>query len=385
MSARYEQLVPVVFGEGAIRELGREVAALGCRKIMLVCDGGVRRAGVTAPAEESLRSSGVDFAVFERAGDEPTEEIVNACGAAAIEEGADGFVAVGGGSCMDCAKAAALLLDHPGPIGRYFTAPPSFLKCSVPVVLVPTTAGSGSEVTQVAVITRSSDHAKPAVFMRSALAIVDPELTYSAPPSVTRVSGLDALTHAAEAITAKNANPRSELLASAAIGKIVRYLPDALENGRDRTARRELALASNWAGIAFQDTDCHLGHCMADGLSMRFHTPHGFNCILVEPELMAACAPFAPEKVRTVGEALGLSFAGGENPEQIGRSTAAALRAFARRCGVKSPRESGMAREDFLGCAELAMELDLGLRLNCPFEPTADNIREIYARTWDGD
>ncbi|MCR5649042.1 MAG: iron-containing alcohol dehydrogenase, partial [Oscillospiraceae bacterium] len=244
-------------------------------------------------------------------------------------------------------------------------------------------AGTGSEVTQVAVITSSVDHSKPSVFMRSSLAIVDPELTYTVPPRVTANTGLDAFTHAAEAITAKGRNPRSELLAKTAIEKITKYLPQAYDDGKNVEARYEMALAANWAGIAFQDTDCHLGHCMADGISAKYHTPHGYNCIVVDPELMVECAKFVPDKVKIVGEAAGARFDGSEDAAAIGKKTADAIRALMRRVGIQSPKESGMAREDFIECAKMAMEIDYGLRLNCPFEPTLENVSEIYARSYD--
>jgi len=220
MVYQYDQLVPVFFGDGAIDLLGEKVKELGCTKVMCVYDGGVKAAGIAPRAEAALKAAGIEYVVYDRIESDPSDKLVDECGLMAKEAGVDGFVAIGGGSSMDCTKAAALLLDHPAPINQYFTAPPSFIPCSVPIVLVPTTSGTGSEVTQVAVITDSRDHSKPSVFTRSSLAIVDPSLTVTVLPSVTANTGLDAFTHAAEAITAKRANPRSELLAKAAIERI---------------------------------------------------------------------------------------------------------------------------------------------------------------------
>lgn len=383
MSFRYNQLVPVVFGNGAIHELGEQVKALGCKKVMCVYDSGVKIAGIAPKAEASLKAAGVEYVVFDKITADPTDILVNECGALAKESGVDGVVAVGGGSSMDCAKAAALLIDHDAPIQQYFTAPPSFLECSVPVILVPTTAGTGSEVTQVCVITQTPENYKPSIFMHSTLAIVDPELTYTVPPSVTANTGLDAFTHASEAITAKGRNPRSELLARAAIEKIAKYLPIAVKDGSNAEARYELCLAANWAGIAFADTDCHLGHNMADGISNAFHTPHGMNCVWVSPELMNACSAVVPDKVKVVGEALGVAFTGSETDAEIGEKTAAAIRALMKSVGLKSPKEMGFDRETFVNCYQVAMEIDLGLRLNCPFEATADIVRDLYAKMYD--
>lgn len=383
MSFQYNQLVPVVFGNGAIKDLGERVKALGCKKVICVYDGGVKAAGIAPKAEASLKAAGVEFVVFDKITADPTDILVNECGAFAKAAGVDGFVAVGGGSSMDCAKAAALLMNHPAPIQQYFTAPPSFLDCAVPVVLVPTTAGTGSECTQVCVITQTPENYKPSIFMRSTLAIVDPELTLTVPASVTANTGLDAFTHAAEAITAKGRNPRSELLAKAALEKIARYLPIACKNGADLEARYELCLAANWAGIAFADTDCHLGHNMADGISNAFHTPHGMNCIWVDPELMDACAAVVPDKVKVVGEAIGVTFTGTESNTEIGARTAAGIRALMKSVGLKSPKELGFDRQKFVDCYKVGMEIDLGLRLNCPFEVTADVMRDLYAKIYD--
>ena len=358
MAVVYNQLVPVLFGNGALDLLGEKVKELGGTKAMLVYDGGVKAAGIAPRAEASLKKAGVDFVVFDKVQSDPADYLVNECGKMAVEAKVDCFIGVGGGSSLDCTKAASLLMNHPAPIEQYFTA-------------------------QVAVITSSVDHSKPSVFMRSSLAIVDPELTYTVPPRVTANTGLDAFTHAAEAITAKGRNPRSELLAKTAIEKITKFLPQAYDDGKNVEARYEMALAANWAGIAFQDTDCHLGHCMADGISAKYHTPHGYNCIVVDPELMVECAKFVPDKVKIVGEAAGAKFEGGETPDEIGKKTADAIRALMRRVGIKTPKESGMAREDFIECAKMAMEIDYGLRLNCPFEPTLENVSEIYARSYD--
>lgn len=383
MSYHYNQLTPVIFGKGAVNELGEKVKEMGCKKVMCVYDSGVKAAGIAPKAEASLKAAGIDYVVFDKITADPTDELVNECGALGKAEGVDCFVGVGGGSSMDCAKAASLLMVHEPPIQQYFTAPPSYVSSPIPVILVPTTAGTGSEVTQVCVITNTADHSKPAIYMRSKLAIVDPDLTMTVPPSVTANTGLDAFTHAAEALTAKGHNPRSDLLATAALGKIAKYLPIAVADGSNEEARYELSLAANWAGIAFADTDCHLGHCMADGISAAFHTPHGMNCIWVDPELMKACASVVPERVKMVGEAIGVTYTGSESNEEIGEKTAAAIRALMKAAKLRSPKEMGLDRDTFINCYKMAMEIDLGLRLNCPLDITPEMVRDMYEKAYD--
>jgi alcohol dehydrogenase class IV len=278
MIFQYNQLVPVIFGAGAISQLGEQVKALGCKKVMCVYDGGVKAAGIGSKAESSLKAAGVDFVVFDKISADPPSAIIDEASALARAEKVDGLVGVGGGSSMDSSKAIALMTDRPGSIRDYLQGPPLSLKSSLPIVLVPTTSGTGSECTQVCVITHEEQNAKLAVFVRSSLAIVDPELVKTLPPSGTASTGLDAFAHAAESVTCKNWNPRSELLALTAIAKIKKYLPVACKDGSDMEARTEMCLASNWAGIAFADTDVHVGHCVADSFSVGFHTPHGLNC-----------------------------------------------------------------------------------------------------------
>ena len=153
--------------------------------------------------------------------------------------------------------------------------------------------------------------------------------------------------------------------------------------GKNAEARYELCLAANWAGIAFADTDCHLGHNMADGISNAFHTPHGMNCVWVSPELMNACANVVPREVSVVGEALGVQFTGQETPEEIGAKTAEAIRSLMHSVGLKSPKEMGFDRDTFINCYKVAMEIDLGLRLNCPFEATPEIVKDLYTRIYD--
>ena len=383
MAFSYHQTVPVVFGNGAISVLGEKVAELGCKKVLCVYDSGVLAAGIAPKAEASLAAAGVEYVVFDQVKSDPADELVNECGALARKEKVDGVVAVGGGSSMDCAKAAALLVTHEPPIQQYFTAPPCFVHCDIPIIHVPTTAGTGSEVTEVAVITKSDDHSKPAIFLNSAMAIVDPELTLTVPKSVTAYTGLDALTHAMEAITSRNRNPHSEVLALAAIRKIAEFLPQAYDDGSNLTARYEMCLAANWAGIAFTDTDCHLGHAMADGISSKFHTPHGVNCILSDAEIIGACAAVVPDKVQLIGEALGASFPENADAETIGSITSAAIRALMRRVEIKSAKEMGFDRDEFIDRYHIVMEIDLGLRMDCPLEVTPELVKSLYERIYD--
>jgi len=381
MVSKYEQLVPVLFGDGAIEQLGEKVKEFGCKKVLCVFDEGVKAAGIFPKVETILKSAGVHCAVFDKIQADPSEELVNECAQFARDEKVDCFLAIGGGSSMDCTKAASLLMDRPLPLSQYITDPPVFYSHSNPVILVPTTSGTGSECTHVAVITYKGT--KTGVFLRSNLAIVDPQLTYTVPPTVTANTGLDAFCHAAEAVTANDWNPHSELLGLHAIGLIAKYLPTAVKDGRNAEARHNLSLASNFAGIAFADTGCHLGHCLADGLSANFHTPHGYNCIVCDAEMLAACAVGTPEKVKLVGEAMGIRFTGKETPQELGTKVAEEVRKLMRACNVKSLKASGFTREQLVGCTDMCMKLNLGLQTLSPVPVTSKLVSDIYAKSFE--
>lgn len=188
MISRYNQLAPVVFGAGAVKGVGEIIKEMGCRKVLCVYDGGVKAAGLSAAAEDSLRAAGIPFVVFDRVTSEPPCELIDEGGAFARENGIDCILGIGGGSSMDAAKAIGILMGAPGPIAQYLTAPPSKMTSPVPIILVPTTAGTGSEVTQVAVISNKALNAKMGVFIHASLAIVDPELTRSVPPKITAIT-----------------------------------------------------------------------------------------------------------------------------------------------------------------------------------------------------
>ena len=382
MTVRYQQAVPVIFGPGAIRDLGKEVQAMGCRKALCVYDGGVKAAHIGEKAEESLRQAGMDYVVFDKITADPSSDLVDEGAALARAEGVDCVIGVGGGSSMDAAKAIALMIQNQPPVTQYLTLPPTCLSTGVPIILIPTTAGTGSEVTAVCVISNLATNEKLGLFLKGQVtAILDPELTLTVPPAVTANTGLDAFCHAVESITARNRNPRSEVLALDAIRRIVRSLPKACRDGSDLEARTELALASNFAGIAFADADNHFGHSLADALSATFHTPHGLNCAWGDPELILLIAPAVPEKIRLIGEAMGLTFTGGETPAQLGAEVAQAVRALMRTCGIKSPREMGFTREQVVSGAPLAFES--GLRFNCPVDITPEMAQAAMEGIYD--
>ncbi len=381
MFRQYSQPAPVIFGRGAISILGEKAKEAGCKKVLCVFDKGIEEAGIVDKAAASLKAAGVDYALFNGVHADPSDAVIDAGAAVALAEGCDGLVGIGGGSSMDSAKAISILLSNPGPAKDYILAHPIYVDTKAPVFLVPTTAGTGSEVTKVAVISRPDTNGKWSVFINTTLAIVDPELTVTLPKEVTANTGLDALSHAAEAITGINWNPHSDLVGEAAIKKIAKYLKRAYDDPNDMEARTEMALAANWAGLAFNDPITHVGHSMADAMSCAFHTSHGYGCAIALPEAMALVAPLEPDRMAMIASALGLSLTGSESGEKLGQMVAGKIRDMMRSMNVKSLRECGYSREDVIGLWEATMTNHLASY--CPVHITEDVAKQLLARVYD--
>ncbi|ABY91466.1 iron-containing alcohol dehydrogenase [Thermoanaerobacter sp. X514] len=352
--SRYAQLCPIIYGRGTVSLMGDEVKKLGCSKVLLVSDKTVSNLDIYQKCKKSLSDAGISFVEFDEILPDPPDYIVNKGGEVAREQKVDGIVAVGGGSVMDAAKGINILINNPPPINRYFGNP--FFKPGVPVVMVVTTAGTGSESTGVAVITDTVNNAKNSVFGVASLGILDPEATVSLPKDATVHTGMDAFAHAAEAITAKLPNPKSQLLAFDAINKIIKYLPVAAEDGANIEARANMLLASNFAGIAFNDALVHLGHAIAHTIGAKFHVVHGEACALALPEVMKYAATVDASRVKIVGKAMGLDFSGRESGEEIGEKVAQAIRRFMKGLGIRPLRELGISKEDLLGTVDMVFK-----------------------------
>ncbi|MBQ0925531.1 hydroxyacid-oxoacid transhydrogenase [Saccharopolyspora endophytica] len=279
---------PLKFGAGAIDEIGAEVAARGSSSCLVITDTGVLATGFPSRIAESLRNAGITTEIFDGVGVEPTDLSIEEAVTFARQRDWDCFVAVGGGSALDTAKAVNLLTTHPGEL-LDFVAPPigagqaPWLPLK-PLIAVPTTAGTGSESTTICVVDLLGLHLKAGVShprLRPALAVIDPRTTLSLPPQVTAASGMDVLSHALESYTsvpydAKPApddpmrrpafcgsNPISDVWCETALSLVGKNLRRAVHNGRDMHARTQMALASTYAGTGFGNAGTHLPHANA--------------------------------------------------------------------------------------------------------------------------
>ena len=276
-------------GKSSASQVGAEVKTLGGRKALIVTDPGVIKAGLHSVVVESLKKDDVDVGVYDGVEPEPPARVVDDAVTMARDGHYDIIVGIGGGSSLDAAKGVALMVANEGKILDY-AGLNMFRKRGIPKVLIPTTAGTGSEATWVCVLTDENENSKKSfysTFLLPELAILDPSLTVSLPPSVTADTGLDALTHAIESYVSVNRTPYSEIMAREAVSLISANLPRAYAKSTDMRARHNMLLASNLAGMAFTSGGLGATHGLAYPLGTRYHMAHGRSNAIMLPHVMS--------------------------------------------------------------------------------------------------
>jgi len=377
MITSFNIFVPVIMGSGSSLRTGLKVRELGCKKVLVVYDKGIKDAGIAGAIVENIQNAGVETVCFDEVLPDPPDTMVEQTAAMARKEEIDGIVAVGGGSSIDTAKGVNVLINNEPPIMKYFGVQKN-LKPGVPMVFIPTTSGTGSEVTNMCVISCTSLGKKDSVVSPvcvGSLAILDPDLTLGLPPKMTTSTGVDALAHAVESLTGGQANPLSDALAREAIRLIARWLPVAYRDGSNLEARENMLLASMYAGMAFTNALVHLGHSIAHTLGARFHIPHGIACAVALPEVIEYASKTEYKKVRMICECLGADVKEDATPEEIGTIARDALRALIKSVEIPNIQELGIALEDVLNVAPLVVA-DTGFAL-VPYRITAARVAEM--------
>lgn len=356
MSFEFNHSTRIVFGRGCAGALPDEVKALGGSRVLLVSDPGVVAAGLAAPLLDALDGAGVAASLFTSVSPNPRDAECRAAADAALAAGAHAVVGLGGGSAMDVAKSAAALATNGGTV-KDWEDPRRLERAPLPCLCLPTTAGTGSEVTFVAVITDEERQYKMTLLDRRLapdVAIVDSELTRTLPPALTAATGIDALTHAIEAYTCRAATPVTDLFALRAAALIAGGLERAVADGDDMEAREQVLLGSTLAGIAFGNSDVGAVHCLGESLSGLYDTPHGVANAVFLAEVLAFNVPADPARHATLARALGVDTAGMDD-EAAGHAAAAWVADLRRRLGLPALRElPGVTPADFPRLAEMA-------------------------------
>ncbi len=301
----------VVYGFGCLEELEREIKRLHGSRVLVITDPGIKAAGLLDPVARVLDQAQLSFHVFADVEPDPSIEVVTRSVETAKAFQPNVILGIGGGSCLDISKTTSVLLTNPGSVYDYLgmdlvPAP------GVPLILIPTTAGTGSEVTSISVLSDNRDNVKKAVVSPHLFArcvMLDPQLTLGLPSHLTARTGMDALVHAIESFTGVRATVFTDTLNLQAIRMIAKNLRKAYANGDDRQARENMLYASCIAGMAFSNTQNGLDHAIALAIGGRFHLPHGLVTAFICPWVMEYNLLAAPEKFKEIARAFG------ENPD----------------------------------------------------------------------
>ncbi|HOB29567.1 MAG TPA: iron-containing alcohol dehydrogenase [Bacillota bacterium] len=381
LSFIYYNPTKIIFGEGSIKEIGIEAEALGGTRAVVVTDRGVVEAGLAGEVEEALGRKYVG--TFDGAVQDSGFHIVNEGAKFAREAGADTIVSVGGGSSIDTAKGISILLKEGGQMQDY-SGFQLLSRPQTPHIAVPTTAGTGSEVTYAAVV-KDWENNEKILFCDNHIiprvAILDPLLTAGLPPPLTASTGIDALTHAIEALHALQAEPIADAMALQAIRLITAYLPRCVANGDDLFARGQQQIAALMAGVAFSNAQLGLVHAMAHSLGALFNVPHGLANSLLLPHVMLYNLESCAERYLLVAEAMGLATAGLDE-EGAARLAVNAVQELTRKIGLPQRlREAGVPEEGLAEAAELSLS-DGSIIYNPRPVFEADEVLALFREAW---
>ena len=382
-----EVLVPSVMkiGGGAIAETSSILKRLEVKHPLIVTDAFLVRAGLAESLRRQLEKAGIAGDVYAETVPDPTTEAVAAGLRAFVQGEHDALVSLGGGSPIDTAKAIGMLSSNGGH-ARDYKVPNEILKKGPPHLAIPTTAGTGSEVTRFTVITDSETDEKMLIAGAPLVpnaAIVDFELTMSMPARLTADTGTDSLTHAIEAYVSRKANAFADAFALAAMRTIWAELPTAFHDPGNRRARESMMLAATQAGMAFSNASVALVHGMSRPIGAHFHVPHGLSNAMLLPAVTAfslnAGAGRYAECARTIGVA-----EPSDSDSKAGRRLVDALFERNQDLGVPSPKKFGISEERYFSLIPTMAKqaLDSGSPTNNPRIPTKEEIEEIYRQIW---
>jgi alcohol dehydrogenase class IV len=372
----------IVTGLGCISGLAEVTQGLGQRALFVCGSKALRRAGTLDRALHGLHSAAIETVLFDAVQGEPTLDVVQAALDLARQKGVEVVIGMGGGSAIDVGKATAALYNKPGTVRDYHGGRP-ISEPGIPFVSVPTTAGTGSEVTNNAVLIDPQGGVKRSIRgtrLYAAAAIVDPELTLSLPAKVTASSGADALCQAIESFTAQGAQPATDALAGQAILRIGRSLVRAWQQGSDITARTDMLYGSLLAGMSMTNTRLGGAHGLAHPLGFHYHIPHGVVCGLLLPYVMEYSLEYAPQKYAAVAALLGVNTRG-MSAEEAAREALSAVRAILDTINIPSHLSAlGVKVESFATIVQESLP-SANVRNNArPLE--ADDLQIILERAY---
>ncbi len=381
LSFEYNNPTKIIFGENSVRDVGLEVDSLGCSKALIVTDQGIIEAGLTERVEQALGRRYIG--TYDRCLQDSGFHLVNEGAAFALEKGADILVSVGGGSVIDTTKAMAIVMKEGGQL-RDYSGVQILSRPQTPHIVVPTTAGTGSEVTWAAVIKDWERHVKELFcdyFIIPNIAVLDPTMIAGLPPQLTASTGMDALTHAIEAIHALQRQPIADAMAMHTIRLSMEFLPRCVEQGDDLVARGQQQIAATMAGIAFGNAQIGLVHAMAHSIGALFKVPHGLGNSILLPHVMLFNLEECADRYALVATAMGLDTRGLSDME-AGRAAAEAAWELTKKIGLPQKiREVGVPENGLAEAAELSLS-DGSIIYNPRMVSEAEEVLEIFRAAW---
>lgn len=377
----YRNPTRLVYGENTVNEVKQEVEGLGCSRAFIVTDPGIVAAGLAERVKKALGKYHVG--TFDQCIQDSSLHLINEAAAFARSKGADVLISVGGGSVIDTAKGMAIVLKEGGGIedhqGMQMLSQPQ-----TPHIVIPTTAGTGSEVSYFAVIKDQDNHRK-LEFSEDRIipnvGILDPVMTVGLPSMLTATTGMDAFCHALESIHTTQCTPITDALASHAIEMIVKHLPICVENGKDLYARGQQLLASTLAGIAFNNAQVALVHAMAHTIGGLFSVPHGTANSILMPHVVRFNMDVCANRYRRVAGAMGLQ-TDGKSDEDVALDVADAITAFTKKLGIPQSLKEVDVPEDRLAEASEVTLTQGPMVFNPKFVSDPEVILGILKNAW---
>ena len=373
----------IVFGLGAIEKVGAEVQGLKKKKVLVVTDPGIVQAGLLEPLKTSLQAANIPFALFDGVEPDPRLEVVRQCAELGRKEGVEALIGYGGGSSLDIAKVAAVLLTNEGDLTQFFGID-LIPNPGLPVILIPTTAGTGSEVTPIAILSDTREKLKKGIvspYLFPEVALLDPQLTVGLPPLVTALTGLDALIHAIEAYTSVNAFDLTDHLAFRALELLYDNIRTAYARGEDLEARAHMLEGSLLAGIAFANAGVTAVHAFAYPLGGEFHLAHGLANSVMLPHVMRFNLLGNLPKFADIGSALGLDTEHLTDKEAALEALEAVEDLMEDLTIPRRLRDLNIPQEAIPSLAEGVMKVTR-LLANNPRRITLEDARRIYEEAW---
>ena len=384
--AVFQSPTTINYGRGSFQSVGVETKKKG-RKALILSDKVMDDLGYVSECRDLLQKDGIESAVYLGVKSEPIDHYVSESLELFTKEKCDVIISLGGGSCIDTAKAIAVVATNGGYIGDYMGGKKIADKQPVPHIAIPTTAGTGSEATDVTVITNTSNDVKMMIKQPAFLpevAIVDPLLTVSSPKSVTAATGVDALSHAIESYISKRAHPMADTLALSAMELIVGNLKKAYDDGNNIDAREAMSLGAMQAGLAFSNASVCLVHGMSRPIGALFHVPHGFSNAMLLPAVLEFTKESCVSELATLGrlfdkEAENLS------DEEACEIAVNSVKKLCLELNIPNLQGWGIDRNEFENVVSKMAEdaLGSGSPQNNPKVPTKEEIEKLYQICYD--